>query len=792
MEPITHLNLIISRLEKSHPFGFIPVYTNDTDNDGKIYNVRYNAIFFYLLIDLVERNIIKIDAIDRLLKNYISNESSIKRASLNEIISEYSISDNGKKIESTKSTFRTDAPALRLLTMIKIAELYISENNPSIIDLIIYPIMIRDVQYCIRSSKLTTADVFNIKYNDYMLTFLALKKFSKFLENNPSINIENRSDVKDAILVMKNYMSNFEVSIIEDNKSKSYIKPSVLCANKIDSIVNDTSMFNPFFYMDDEDISESYINTLITILNKYDNKYDLKNGNDVIPVLGDHIFDKFDLPNMMVTIFTYMKIFTLNDDKLKGLNQVNPKQNIIYLINKVNRIYVESEQYDIYYDIINFIPFLGGQSYNIVELLTIYSRLYISSFPSADFDLSLGLSGSPISKSKADASFNFDTNLSDIDKELNEFLNQLEKLKISLTEEPITSDANRKKKIKDYVLDDCVLDDCVCCDESEKMMEIPQSVAESKSLSLDDLILLGKAYNCKLRKTFKGLDLSKLALAVKPLEKFAEMGGLEDIKKSVVDNIIYFIKKKTTRGKLLNVIIYGPPGVGKTTISQHIANIYNAVGILKTKNVIQARRSDLIGKYLGETALKTQDVINKAKGGILLIDEVYSLGHVEGRDSYSKECLDTLTNNLGEKEVDFICIVAGYELEIEECFFSVNKGLKRRFPFRYYIDSYSNKTMADIMFKKLTEQEWNLAETDVDLLEEFIGSNQKKFENFIGDIENFILRMDIIYTSQNVFDDNEHKSINRDILELTLDTIHNTRQKDNAEPKYEPWMNMYN
>lgn len=326
---------------------------------------------------------------------------------------------------------------------------------------------------------------------------------------------------------------------------------------------------------------------------------------------------------------------------------------------------------------------------------------------------------------------------------------------------------------------------------SDKLLkEQDQIIGSKKMLTIDDLIALGKTFHCKDRITFKGLCLKKLAELVDPLEEFNKMKGIKEIKQKIVNNILFFTKKGKKNNQILNIAMYGPPGVGKTTICKHIANIYSKAGILKTNKVESVKRSDLVGRYLGETAIKTQEVINKIKGGILLIDEVYSLGHHEKRDSFSKECLDTLTHNLGQDETDFICIVAGYEEDVKNCFFGQNKGLQRRFPFVYKIDNYEDTVMADLMYSKLTSESWTIGSTDKPMLVKFIQENKDKFENFMGDIENFVLRMDIMNNAENPFDA-EAKNVTYDLLNKTLADIHNIDPSKKKEPKDEPWRNMY-
>ena len=147
--------------------------------------------------------------------------------------------------------------------------------------------------------------------------------------------------------------------------------------------------------------------------------------------------------------------------------------------------------------------------------------------------------------------------------------------------------------------------------------------------------------------------------------------------------ISYFIHGLSGKGELNHCVITGPPGVGKTTLAALLGDIYLRLGFLKNNNFVVARRSELIGKYCGHTAVQTQEKINEAEGGVLFIDEVYSLGNKKKSDSFTKECIDTINQNLTEKGDKFLCIVAGYEKDVEECFFAYNRGLERRFPIRF-------------------------------------------------------------------------------------------------------------
>ena len=116
------------------------------------------------------------------------------------------------------------------------------------------------------------------------------------------------------------------------------------------------------------------------------------------------------------------------------------------------------------------------------------------------------------------------------------------------------------------------------------------------------------------------------------------------------------------------------PGTGKTEIAKIMGELFSNLGILKNKKFKKVTRSDLIAGYLGQTALKTRDVIKESLGGVLFIDEAYALGNQEKRDSFAKECIDTLCEALSDHKDNLMVIIAGYENDLNKCFFSYNKG----------------------------------------------------------------------------------------------------------------------
>jgi tRNA A37 methylthiotransferase MiaB len=153
------------------------------------------------------------------------------------------------------------------------------------------------------------------------------------------------------------------------------------------------------------------------------------------------------------------------------------------------------------------------------------------------------------------------------------------------------------------------------------------------------------------------------------------------------------------------------------------------------KNVFKkVTRNDLIAGYLGQTAIKTRKVIEECLGGVLFIDEAYSLANSDREDSYSKECLDILCESLSDHKNNLMVIIAGYEDELNETFFRVNKGLESRFIWRFTMDEYSAKELANIFRKMVLEQEWEMQDASLPT-DKWTEERKKNFKHFGRDME---------------------------------------------------------
>jgi len=233
------------------------------------------------------------------------------------------------------------------------------------------------------------------------------------------------------------------------------------------------------------------------------------------------------------------------------------------------------------------------------------------------------------------------------------------------------------------------------------------------------------------------IDLKSLHNVKNELIKLNNMIGMNSMKKSILDQMLYFIQglhKGQNVSEFKHTVIYGQPGTGKTEVAKIIGEMYSKLGILKNNVFKKVTRNDLIAGYLGQTALKTRKVIDECLGGVLFIDEAYSLASSENSDIYSKECIDTICEALSDHKDNLMVIIAGYKEELEETFFRANRGLESRFIWRFMMDKYTPSEMMKIFKKKVAENEWSFEDEDK-ITEKWFTEKKNDFTSFGRDME---------------------------------------------------------
>ncbi len=271
-------------------------------------------------------------------------------------------------------------------------------------------------------------------------------------------------------------------------------------------------------------------------------------------------------------------------------------------------------------------------------------------------------------------------------------------------------------------------------------------VGQSEVVNFEETkIPLGEAEPLEKQMTDQPREVESSTLRVQEQESLEELLkdlnnyiGLQFVKQSMRDFVDYlnFINErkklglKTQENLSVHSVFVGNPGTGKTTIARLLGKIFKAMGLLKNGHVIEVDRSGLVGQYIGETAQKTNKVINEALGGVLFIDEAYSLKKSDNQQDFGQEAIDILIKRMEDNENEFVVIAAGYPQEMN-AFINSNPGLKSRFTHFFNFDDYTPDELLDIFKLISSKEEYTIKDGALDQLKkQFINLYRKRDKSF--------------------------------------------------------------
>ncbi len=306
---------------------------------------------------------------------------------------------------------------------------------------------------------------------------------------------------------------------------------------------------------------------------------------------------------------------------------------------------------------------------------------------------------------------------------------------------------------------------------------------ELQTITLQDVLKLHKKAGRK--KDIISIDDELLNSSLRDLD---ELIGLDSIKQKIhelIDVVRFKIADdhSVTGTFNMHTVMVGNPGTGKTTVTRILANIFKALGILEKGHIVETDRQGLVAGYVGQTALKTAEIIKKAKGGVLFIDEAYALNRSGSHNDFGDEAIQVLLKQMEDRRGEFFVFAAGYPAEMD-AFLKMNPGLKSRFDHFFQFPDFSEKELMRIVHRFIKMKGYRISTHAVHLLKQQLEKEYSQRDKTFGNARRVRAHVDEIIKKQNLRISQEvaitsphyRKLIKKVDVQMALDSMTNAYQ----------------